>query len=390
MSLLSKLVQARSRRRSSATFDSRLRVFIRSIERQTKFLFLSPLALFIRPRRATIPLDISKVHNVLILRYDALGDAVLSSAVWHAVRKYGPHIHIGVVASRRNQALIKADSAVNDVFLFSKALSWHIMPEIWRARRAAKWDVVLNISFHDKTRAALYSKLVAPKAVTVTTVHKHYDRYRRIYSFVGHREGGIPMVLQWLSLFEQTFGIMLSESETFPMIYADAEIEGSFSAEIAAKLLAENKQEYIVINTDAAQAFREWGLDNALELSKQIGREHPQLKIFWTSAPMHADSVEAFLHRNQARSIEYLLTPSVHHLLVAVKNAIAVISPDTSVVHIAAAFKRPTVGLYVEHKEYPIRGTVNKMVFALNRQTTKSIPVQDVFNAFEEILRNAT
>lgn len=390
MSILSAIANARKRRRSSTTFDSASRRAVRVLERRIKFLIFSPLALFIRPKRAKTPLDITKVKSVLILRYDALGDAVLSSAVWHAVRRYGPKIRIGVVASRRNQALIQADPEVNDVFLFSKALSWHIIPEILRARRTAKWDVVLNISFHDKTRAALYSKLVAPQAITATIVHKDYDKYERIYSFVGDRAGETPIALQWLSVFEQTFGIRLSDAESLPRIYADPKIATSFGSEITTTLQKSGKSEYIIINTDAAQAFREWGLENALALSGEIERRHPDLQIYWTSAPAHSDSVRSFLTSADKSGFEYLLTPSVHHLLVAVRHARIVISPDTSVVHIAAAYRRPTVGLYVERNEYPIRGTISRMVFAPDHRTARSIPVQDVLAAFEEVMEEST
>jgi ADP-heptose:LPS heptosyltransferase len=377
---------AARRRRHRSVHDSALRRIVRLIERQIKFVSFSPLAMFVRPRRANIPIDITKIKSILILRYDALGDAVLSSAVWHAVHRYNPKLRIGVVASRRNQALIKADPIVSDVFLFSKALAWHVIPEIWKARRATEWDVVLNISFHDKTRAALYSKLVAPNAISVTTVHKKHDLYRRIYSFVGNRESNIPIILQWLSMFEQTFGIKLSEQETYPTIFADPKIEEEFSKEIAAR---RGGKEYVVINTDAAEAFREWGLENALELSKQIATEYPDLKIFWTSAPVHRETVEAFLKQNSFSNVEYLLTPSIHHLLIAVKHAKVVISPDTSVVHIAAAFKRPTVGLYIAPREYPIRGTISRMVFSPDQRTARSIPVANVLEAFREVLRES-
>jgi ADP-heptose:LPS heptosyltransferase len=390
-SLFARFEAARQRRRSSATFDSPLRRVVRRIERQIKFLVFSPLAMVVRPRRASFPLDITKIKSILILRYDALGDAVISSAVWHAVHRYNPNARIGVVASTRNQMLIKADPVVSDVFLYSKGLSWKDIREMWRARRATKWEVVLNIYYHDKTRGVLYAKLVAPRAITATGVHSRHDRYRRIYSFVGNREGPeVPIAMQWISLLQQLFGITLADHETYPTIFADAEIERTFSHEIATKLAAEGKQEYIVINTDAAQAFREWGFENALELSKEIVNERPDLKIFWTSAPGNSENVRSFLAAHQIANVEYLLTPSVDHLLVAVKSARAVISPDTSVVHIAAAYKRPTVGLYVERNPFPIRGTISRMLFAPDGRTTRLISVANVLEALREVLREST
>ncbi len=387
MSIFSRYADARRRRRSSAAFDSPARRFVRTVERQLRFLLSSPLGFLIRPKKIAGPLPLEQVKSVLILRYDALGDAVLSSAVWHSIKKYAPHIRIGVVGSRRNQVLLRTDPAIDDVFVFSKALAWHILPDLFRTRRAAKWDVVLNTSFHDKTRAAIYSRIVAPHAVTATAVWDHREKYERLYSIVGQRPPNSPMILQWLRVLEVALDIHLTDEDTLPQIFADPKVEQTFAPEIAALLDRVGKQRYIVLNTDAAQSFREWGFDNALAFSREVHARYPEFHIFWTSAPLHSESVLAFLAANNAEGIEYLMTPSVHHLLVAIEGASAVISPDTSVVHIAAAYHKPTVGLYVDEKEYPIRGTVFRMLFAPDQKLATSITVASVLEAFAEVLR---
>ncbi|MDP4232259.1 MAG: glycosyltransferase family 9 protein [Bacteroidota bacterium] len=390
MSFFSRLADARARRRSSATFDSRGRRVVRAIERRIRFLLSSPLGVLLHPREVRRPVPLDQVNRVLILRYDALGDAVLSSAVWHALKKYAPHIRIGVVGSRRNRTLLQADPAIDDVFVFSKALTWHVIPDLFRARRAAKWDMVLNISFHDKTRAAIYSRIVAPHAITVTAVWDHREKYERLYSIVGQRPANTPIVLQWLAILKDAFGLELTQEDTLPTIFADPGIERSFAPEIDAITNRAGKKEYVIINTDAAQSFREWGLPHALELSQEIRSRWPELHIFWTSAPLHSGTVQSFLKSNQSEGIAYLLTPSVHHLLVAIKGARVVLSPDTSVVHIAAAYRKPTVGLYVEHKEYPIRGTISRMVFAPDHTTAASIPVEPGLTALGEVMQEST
>src|SRR4051812_874743 len=107
MSLFARFADNRRHRRSSASFDTGFRKTIRNFERTFKFFLSSPLGVVIRPKKLEGHVDLSKIKSVLILRYDALGDAVLSSAIWHAVKKYGPDIQIGVVASRRNATLIR-------------------------------------------------------------------------------------------------------------------------------------------------------------------------------------------------------------------------------------------------------------------------------------------
>src|SRR5438270_1144149 len=134
---------------------------LRRVEQRLKFLLSDPLGLLLRPRRATLPLPLSKVSSILILRYDALDDVVLSTPVWRSIKKYAPHIRVGVAGSVKNKILLDSDPDIDDVFIVDRAPSVGVLKELLRARRT-KWDVVLNLFFHDKTRAAIYSKIMAP------------------------------------------------------------------------------------------------------------------------------------------------------------------------------------------------------------------------------------
>lgn len=359
---------------------------MRWLEQQVKFLLSNPLGVIVQPKRVSGPLAPDSVKSVLILRYDALGDAVLSSPVWHSIRKYMPNARIGVVGSRRNEMLLRSDPQIDDVFVFSKALTLSIIPDLFRARRT-KWDLVLNISFHDKTRAAIYSRIVAPNAVTVTAVRDHREKYERLYSIVGERAGhSTPILLQWLNVLKDGLDLPLTYEDSLPRVYADPAIAKSFGAELARGLSHAGQTKYIIINTDAAEAFREWGFENTLELSRRIANEWRDLQIFWTSAPQRSSAAMEFLASQPKHPVIYLNTPSVQHLLVAVEGASAVISPDTSVVHIASAYRKPTLGLYVEHNEYPIYGTLSRMVFAPDGKLATSIGVDAVLSAFRELM----
>ena len=386
MSILRRLSDARVRRRKTGSFDSASRRFVRRIERSIKFLISSPLGAWIRPRRVAKPLELNGLKNVLILRYDALGDVVLASPVWQSLKRHSPDIHIGVVGSYRNEMLLRTDPVVDEVFVFSRSMDRRIIRDLFRVRRT-KWDLVLNIFYHDKTWGAIYAHLVAPHAVTATVVRDHFEKYRSIYSIVGERpSGNVPMVLQNLSTLEAAVNIQLTQADKLPKIFADATIERNFSAEIAELLKRAGQHQYIILNTDAAQTYREWGLEHALAFSLLARERWPDHHIFWTGAPQRSSLVESLFRDKPTPGVEYLLTPSVHHLLTAVKGAAAVISPDTSVIHIAAAYGRPLVGLYVQANEFPPYGTVSRMLFAPDGKQTSSIEVSDVVEALAEVL----
>lgn len=136
-----------------------------------KLSLISKISHILRPVKCTLPLPVQDVKSVLILRYDALGDAILSTPVWRAIKASNPNIHVGVAGSRRNIALLEWDNTVDSTYQFSRGFTPTLIRDLWKARKI-KWDIVINLYFHDKTRGAILAKIAAPHGVSVTSVRE--------------------------------------------------------------------------------------------------------------------------------------------------------------------------------------------------------------------------
>ena len=337
----------------------------------------------LRPKRVKTPLSLSEVSSILILRYDALGDAVLTTPVWRSIKKYAPHIKIGVAGSARNRALLEADPDIDEVFILSRGLSMRTLRELRRAKQT-KWDIVLNLFFHDKTRAAIFSKIVAPSGISVTIVREKKEKYLRLYSTIGDRPAiPTPMVLQNLKVLEEAVDISITEMDTFPSLLLNANVQKFFQYEL--HILLAGLESYIIINTDASQTYKEWGFENSLALSKLL-MSNTKYQVFWTSAPQRATATKHYLDEHPPHDVKYLDTPSILHLAAAVRGAAAVVSPDTSVIHFATAQQTPVVGLYLEENEFLPYGSISRVLFAPDRMRASLISVEDVYNALTGML----
>jgi ADP-heptose:LPS heptosyltransferase len=382
MSILQRFFEARRRRRTHSKFDTPARATVRSIEQRLKFLLSDPLGLLIRPKRATLPIPLSQVRSVLIFRYDAIGDMVISTPIWRILKKQAPHIRIGVAASEKNRILVEHDPDVDEVFVLARGFSWRLFRQLLKARKT-KWDVVLNISFHDKTRGAIYAKIMAPNAVSVTITRVKNEKYARLYSHVGDRPPiPAPMVLQNLKVLEEGIDIPIGNADRIPTLILPPDIEKEFNPEIT-KIIGDKP--YVLVNLDASQVYNEWGLENSLALSKKTVEEL-KLNVIWTCAPQHRHAAERMLQATGVTSIHFLPTPSIWHLAVALKRARAVVTPDTSVVHIATALNAPIVALYVMENEFMPFGGTSRVVFSKDGRTVRSIPVEDAFSALMKLL----
>jgi ADP-heptose:LPS heptosyltransferase len=334
-----------------------------------------------------MPVPISGVSNVLFLRYDALGDAVLTTPLFRAIKRYAPHIHIGVAGSTRSKPLFDHDPDVGQVFLLSESPSFLLLRELFRARKT-KWDVVINLVFRDKTRGAIYAKIVAPNGISVTSVREKKDKYQKIYSFVGDRppfSPPTPMVRQILQVLMEAIDLPATAASELPALPEFAEIATPFHHMIEAVLHESGKSEYIIINTDASQEYKEWGVSNSLALGRRIVSTWPDYHVFFSSAPARAEAIRSLLS-DGARGLSYLESPSVLHLAVAVRYARATVSPDTSVIHFSSAQRVPVVGIYLEPNEFLPYAVPSRVLFAPESKSASAIPVEDVFQALKGLL----
>jgi ADP-heptose:LPS heptosyltransferase len=391
MPFIDRLNQARQRRRVPSQFDSRFRELVRRMERRIKFLLSGTLGFLLRPKRAKLPLPLSSVSSILFLRYDALGDAVLTTPLFRAIKRFAPHIRIGVAASDRSRPLFIHDPDVDDVFLLSESPSFQLLRELRRARKT-KWDVVINLVFRDKTRGAIYSKIVAPKGISVTGVREKKEKYLNIYSAIIDRppfRPPTPMVHQIIQLLKASLDFPEDILSEMPALPEFAEIAEPFRGELESILKKSGTSEYIIINTDASQEYKEWGVENSLMLARRIVSTWPNYHVFLSSAPARAETLRMLLSTEQP-GISFLETPSVLHLAVAVRHARAAITPDTSVAHFAAAHQVPVVGLYLVPNEFLPYVTPSRVLFATEEKPASSIPVEAVFQALTDLLEETS
>jgi len=357
------------------------------MERRIKFLLSGTFGFLLRPKRAKLPLPLASVSSVLFLRYDALGDAVLTTPLFRAIKRLAPHIRIGVAASNRSRPLFINDPDVDEVFLLSESPSFQLLRELRRARKT-KWDVVINLVFRDKTRGAIYSKIIAPNGISVTGVREKKEKYLHIYSAIHDRppfRPPTPMVHQIIQLLKASIDFPEDILSELPALPEFSEIAEPFRRELESVLKKSGTSEYIIINTDASQEYKEWGVENSLALARRIVSAWPNYHVFLSSAPARAESLRALLDAGHPR-ISYLETPSVLHLAVAIRHARAVVSPDTSVAHFAAAQGVPVIGLYLVPNEFLPYAIPHRMLYSTEEKPASSIAIEEVFQALGDLL----
>lgn len=335
-------------------------------------------------------LQLSEIKSVLIIRNDAIGDMVLATPVWRVLKSLAPHIRIGVAGSFRNLSVIRYDPDVDVTFDCSESSTKQVVRGAIAARKE-KWDLVIPMIYNRKTKMAILSRLMSPHGVTSMLVMRTdpKDRYDKLFSIninSPYENGEVPMIELFKDHLEGCIDISIPSDHWHASLVPLEEAIGIVHQRIATILAPVRCTQYIHINLEAKTHHREYGVEHTLEVSRKLLELYPTMAIVWTSSPSAASTIEDFLRTQHEPRIQFIRTADIHELIGVVRGSVMVISPDTSVIHIASAEQKPTVGLFYRKNEWPPYKVPHHLLVPELGEAVSTIPVQQVVDAVTDLL----
>ncbi len=290
-----------------------------------------------RPNNGTI--DAEQVKRVLFLRPEKIGDMVISLPIFDALKDRFPHIEISVLASPRSLSLVKDDPRFDKVFVYRKRLIRDIRELL--AIRRQKFDCVLDMIDDDSVTTLFYSQMASPEGLRIG-IGK--NRHAEFYDYNHKHDDGIGghIVDNTLKLLEP-FGIdQPSARLSHPAVGREAtEWVDHWIGEVAPTGVP-----LIGVNLSAGLPNRIWPTERNLSLCKAL-LEETDLRLVIIVAPNDRDRGEDLKIRlNNDRAA--LVPPGLSLLEVSslISRLELLVSPDTSLIHIARSYDVPVVGLY--------------------------------------------
>jgi len=133
-----------------------------------------------------VPLDKSKIKNILVISLTNIGDVILTFPVVDILKNDFPQAKVSIITGPKAHSLVKDNANFQDVFIFDKQnTSFHTLPWLWMLRRK-NYDLVVDlrnsaipILIGAKRRVSLF----APKPVSAHMKEKHLKRLALIHPF---------------------------------------------------------------------------------------------------------------------------------------------------------------------------------------------------------------
>lgn len=288
-----------------------------------------------RKKKSVINLPLSP-HKIIFLRHDGkIGDFIVSSFVFRELKKQNPNLQIGVVCSKKTQHLFEKNQFIDKLYpVKTKKISDYIKTA--KKIRAEEYDVLIDPTVFLRNRDLLLIKMIKAKInigykktnyqlfdLNITDNNLHYAQiYQKALELIGYKN------------VSTDYDIPLNETS---------------QTNIKTFLAENNITQFIAINFFGASSSRSFNREKIKQLLKHI-QMHSKTPLILLTYP----AVTQLLN-DIAKQFEHIFvyenTTSIFDNIELIRLADLVISPDTSIIHIASGLNKPMIAFYGDGEE---------------------------------------
>lgn len=267
----------------------------------------------------------------LISRLSALGDVVCSLPVAGALKRGFPDCEVVWYADPRFLALVDRCSFVDQVVLASPKVS----PKTW-PKPEGEFDAALDVQglfksaiivgrsrakvkvgFHWQREAAgLFSSPVTPDPTSAHVVDQYVDVARAVGGVADRAEFGLSATPE--------------DRVQAQSLLAESGVEG----------------DYAVLNPTSAHASKRWPPASFAELAERLHAHGLRCVVIGGKAPADLEAAEATIRAGGQAIVSLAGKTNLGALVALIEGCRLHVGGDTGSTHLAAALKRPAIGLY--------------------------------------------
>ncbi len=361
---------------------------LKPIEHKIKAAFFGLFKYFLKTGMEEFkPLDGDKLKKVLFLRPEKIGDMVISFPVFDGLKKHYPHIDISILGSPKNVALIKNDKRFERIYLYTKSAFKDI--STFRKMRSENYDCVVDMICDDSVTALFISQIVSRGKPRIGIGKIKYQKY---YDFnYDHRMGNTGHIIENTLKLLEAFNINSSEISGYAVPYVDEQSDNK-AREFIGSIKDANNSKLVGYNLSAGSPTRVWEIEKSISLVKSIIQSDMSTKVILFTTPNERKRGVKIIE-NFEKNV-YLIPDNLTLIQATalIKYIDILISPDTSLVHIARSFRVRVIGLYSRFMKnfllWKPYGQENGVVVSGNDDNIHDITPNQVFEEYLKLVNN--
>jgi len=321
-------------------------------------------------RKKSSNFDITHAKSILFLRYDRIGDMIITTPVFRELKYKYPEINISVLASNLNQNVLQNNPYVDEVYINYKNNILRDLPTLLKLR-SKRYDVCVEFDHSVIPHSIIRLKIIKPKKIISVSKEGRYGvegSLLKLYDYFTEKSKDAHFRDIWLNTLKPLN--VSPKSKKYDLFCNDQQ-----------KLKALNfleqfhKKIIIGINIEGAVKGKKITYGKLEEICSRIYHLNKNIQIILLSSP---EKYIKIIRLSQKMGLSYVVpsykTLTVLDVAALIQNLKLIITPDTSIVHIASAFNVPIVSIHEKNKN-------SYQLFA-----PKSHHHETVFSAFDDRL----
>lgn len=313
-------------------------------------------------------------ESIIVIQTGKLGDIILTTTLFTCLKKVFPECRLTVLASELGSVIPLNHPSVDEVLIYDK-----------KVFNSAKLFFRLNQNFYDKWIDP------KPEYSRTSSLLKRAGRFEKSYGFTT-RGNNFDFDLNEISSPNHLTSLCLRPLAYISKDYDYSEEKPSIgiprsSLNRVAEFIKSNPEPYLVFNTSSGKKERNWNLESLAEIYNQLKNHIRQVFIF-SRKERH---IYNFI-KTKTGEIPEKFEGDFSDICALVKHSKAVLTPDTSIVHIASCFNKPVVGLYNNVKwnlERFAPLSERNIVLQSDSEDNIDINTEKIIKAVKEILQQA-
>lgn len=283
-------------------------------------------------------LPLKKPRRILLIRLEHVGDVLLTTPAFRALRRRFPGARIDVLVRDFASGVLKGNRNVDRVIVWNapwlsnlgKRDSWSDCLRVVKALRRERYD--LAVDFHGDPRNILLARLVA-----------------RYVAGFGIRGFGFLLnkVVPYGNVHAIDRNLLLAKSLGADVSDRNMELELSKADIDYARNLLKGRKRLVCISPGSGRVEKNWIVDRWARLANILIEKHG-VSIVFTGSRKDSELVRSISRMVRCREKIFNLcgNTTITQLGAVIRRCSLVIGPDSGTIHVARAMNTPLIGLY--------------------------------------------
>ncbi len=327
-------------------------------------------------------INYSKIKNILILRLGKIGDLIISSFVFSAIKKFNPQTKIFLITLKKNKDVLRANPDLDEIFFINQNIL--AVAELLPLKFQKKFDLIIDLNDNGSNTSAFLLRFFNSNA---KLGFRFPEQSKYLTHIIEPPDKEKTHLIERYAFLLKESGLPISDEMVKPLIYLDPKIDDDVSRQIK-----EIKKQFkiIGINISAGAEIRKYTGDKWIDLINFLSKKYPTLKFVILYDMNDEKEARKIVESVDQKIFLNFSGTTFQHFAAKIKNLDLLITPDTSAVHLCSAFQIPLIALYPNVKwnfvSFAPYKTLNKSILS-DTEEIKNIPVEKITNSFKELIK---